>query len=166
MSIIFLCAVLFLNLSTMLSLKKISAGQNNPSGYAGAIVGSGSMESALSVNDFILIKGADAYQTEDIATYVAENGHLITHRVAAVTENGYIMQGDANNVSDGEIAGQRFMGRVVLVIPGIGGIIRGLLSPAGLAFSLFFPIGLIVLLRLIKQARETNCARGDDENAR
>jgi len=143
---VFLTAVLFLNISTLFALKKIKNGGYIKSGYACAIVGSGSMERAIFVNDLILIKGSSSYNKEEIATYVTENGTLITHRVKDVTDKGYIMQGDANNTSDGEISPQRFMGRVVFVIPGIGIIIRALLSPFGLFFSIAFPLGIVLFL--------------------
>ena len=95
-----LLSALFLNLSTLRSVSKIQSGALITSGYSSAIVGSGSMEPAVFVNDFLLIKSETLYQTEDIITYVSPKGGLITHRVKEVLDYGYIAQGDANNIPD------------------------------------------------------------------
>lgn len=140
---------LFLNISTLLSIDKIKKGESVTSGYFCAMIASGSMEPALSVNDLLLIKGARSYQNEDIVTYVSPRGSMITHRIKDLLEQGYITQGDANNISDGEIPAQRVLGSVVLVIPGVGGFINGILSPAGIILL----ICVFLLVRLFQRIR-------------
>jgi len=151
---IFLCISLFLNLYTRVSLGKIEDGYFIQSGYACAIVTSGSMENAVFKDDLILIKGASSYKKGEIATYVSEKGTLITHRVIEVTENGYVMKGDANNSPDGEISRQRFMGRVYFVVPAVGLVINELSSPVGLIFLAVFSIGLFLILKITKKPKK------------
>ena len=137
--LIAVCAVLlsalFLNLSTLWSVGRIQRGGLVTSGYFCAIIGSGSMEPTVFVNDMLLVKGDASYRAEDIITYVSPRGNLITHRVTEVLDYGYIAQGDANNIPDEEISGQRVLGKVVFVLPRAGAVIYGLLSPAGIILS-------------------------------
>ena len=151
-----LLSALFLNLSTLWSVREIKRGGSITSGYSCAIIGSGSMEPTVFVNDLLLVKSAASYHAEDIITYVSPQGGLITHRVKEVLDDGYIAQGDANNIPDEEISRQRVLGKVVFVLPRAGGIIDGILSPSGII--LLGCIGL--LLWLIQRIRR---AQNEDE---
>jgi len=148
LSLVALCVVLlsalFLNLSTLWSVCKIKQGGFVTSGYFCAIINSGSMEPAVFVNDLLLVKGTNSYQMDDIITYVSSRGSLITHRVKEVLGHGYITQGDANNMPDEEISGQKVLGKVVFIVPRIGGILDAILSPYGFAF-----LGCICLLLVL-----------------
>ena len=156
--IVVLLFALFLNLSTMWSIERIKDGKHVTNGYYSAIIGSGSMQPTLSINDMLIVKGDTSYQAGDIITYVSAHGNLITHRVVDVSDHEYIIQGDANNIPDVEISNQRFLGKVVLVLPGVGGIIYGILSPVGIAL-----LGSIcVLLLMIQKIKEDQ--REDDEH--
>ena len=127
-----LILTLLLNVFTLWSVGEIKRGKSVEFGYFCAIIGSGSMEPILSKNDLLLIKGVRSYQIEDIVTYVSPRGALVTHRIKELSEQGFITQGDANNIPDEAISGQRVLGRVVFVLPGAGSIIDGVLSPAGI----------------------------------
>ena len=140
---------LFLNLSTMWSIEKIKDGKYVTNGYYCAIIGSGSMQPALSVNDMIIVKSDTDYQRGDIITFVSTHGNLITHRVIDVLNHGYITQGDANNTPDAEVFSQRFLGKVVLVLPGVGGIVQGILSPAGIILLVSI-CGLFLLIQRVR----------------
>ena len=166
-SVVVLIFALFLNLATLWSVGKIQNGGLVTSGYFSAIVGSGSMEPTVFVNDFLLVQGNTDYQVDDIITYVSKQGGLITHRIKEVSKNGYITQGDANNTPDDEVFQQRVLGRVVFVLPGVGGVIEALLSPLGIAL-----LGCIVLLPWVIQwirrdqsAGEPNPERGASKDA-
>ena len=148
-----LLLVLFLNVSTLRSVGEIKRGGQVKDGYFCAIVGSGSMEPAVHVNDWLLVEGGGSYRAGDIITYVSTQGGLVTHRIREVSGNGYITQGDANNVSDGEISRQRVLGKVVFVLPGAGWLMDGLLSPVGIAL-LVCVCALVWLIRGIR--REVN----------
>ena len=144
-----LVAASFLNLSTLWAVGNVQRGGSVTYGYFSAIIGSGSMEPTVFVNDLLLIKSETSYRKDDVITYVSPKGGLITHRVKEVSDYGYIAQGDANNIPDEEISKQRVLGRMVFVIPGAGGVIDGILSPAGIAL-----LGCIcLLLHLIQRIR-------------
>ena len=151
---IFLSAALFLNISTMISMKKIQNGHFIQSGYSCAIVGSGSMRPEIFVNDLVIIQSVESYQKDEIATYVSEHGTLVTHRIKEISDSGYIMQGDANNTADGEVARQRIMGKVVFVVPGAGLVIRAFSSPVLLICFPLFSVGIILLVRTIRKIKE------------
>ena len=144
MLIIFLLFALFLNFSTLWAIERIKQDTSVNRGYFCAIVSSGSMEPVISVNDLLIIKGAADYKTDDIITYITPKGILVTHRIKQVLNNGYITQGEVNNIPDEDISAQRVMGKVVFIVPGIGRITNDILSPAGI--FLLTCIFLIVLL--------------------
>ena len=139
-----LLVVLFLNLSTLASAEKIRRGGVVTSGYFCAIISSGSMEPTVFVNDLLLVKNEALYQAEDIITYVSPQGNLITHRVKEVLEQGYLTQGDANNIPDEKIVEQRVLGKVIFVVPRAGAVVKGIFSPGGI--SLLGCIFLVVVL--------------------
>lgn len=122
-----------------------AAGVPHPTvfGYSLAVVASGSMEPALSVDDLILNHSQDDYEAGDIITF-ASGTSLTTHRIVEETDAGYITRGDANNTTDSApVAPQNVIGRVVGRIPGAGGLLAALRSPVGMALLLF--VGLILL---------------------
>ena len=157
--IVGLAAALLLNVSTLWSVHAIQRGGTVDSGFFCAIVGSGSMEPTIAIQDMLFIRGAKAYRMDDIVTYVSPRGTLVTHRITGISDDGYITQGDANNIPDEAVAGQRVLGRVWLVVPRVGGIINGMLSPVGLALG----ASVVLLVWLIQRMRrDQNEAKGDE----
>ena len=152
---------LLINIFTLWSVNQIKQGNSVKFGYFSAIIGSGSMEPAISVNDLLLIKGWESYQAGDIITYVSPKGALVTHRIKEVLDNGYITQGDANNIADEEVLRQRVMGRVIFVMPVAGGIIDGLLSPVGI----FILVCAFLLVWLIRRIRRDQNEIEDEEKS-
>jgi len=146
--VMILIAVLLINLSTRLTINKINNGGFVKTGYSCVIVVSGSMEPAIDVGDLLIVKGAESYNYGDVVTYLSENGSLITHRVEALSKDGYITHGDANNVSDGEIPAQRLLGKTAVILPGMGMAIRWFFSPVSIAFSACIVLLLWLIVRL------------------
>jgi signal peptidase I, archaeal type len=126
--------MLFVNISTIRAIDIIRRGGSVTGGYYCAIINSGSMEPSVSVSDLLLIKGGGEYEPNDIVTFMSKRGFLVTHRVTEVTDNGYITQGDSNNIPDEETESGRILGRVVFIIPGFGKMMGILLSPVTIAF--------------------------------
>lgn len=133
------------------SLYRIAAqrffGQTTPTvlGFSSAVVLTGSMADAIQPDDVIITHRQDAYKVGDIVTYQT-GGMSVTHRIIAVHENGYRTKGDANNTDDGaDIPQDAVVGKVVLVIPKIGAVIRFVRTPAGV-LSLLAVIGLLLEL--------------------
>ena len=152
--VLVLCTILFLNISTLLSIKKIENGDVVKTGFASAIVNSGSMEPALSKHDLIVVKAKSEYVEGDIVTFVANNGSFITHRVINVSESGLITQGDANNTPDSGINQQRILGEVILVVSSIGLIANLLSMPIGIVCIIAFPVCILIITHLIRKIRE------------
>jgi len=152
--IVFLNVILALNILTILSIKRVEDGQTIRWGYACAIVGSASMSGSLNVGDFVIIRSVDTYQKGDIASYVTEQGMLVTHRVEEVFESEYLMKGDRNNTSDGKIHRQRFLGRVDFIVPKVGLVGDVFLSPIGLVVLLSFPVGIYFIYYFAKKMKE------------
>lgn len=106
-------------------------------GCSAAVVASGSMEPALSVDDLIFNHEQECYGEGDIITF--QNGDsLTTHRIIEVTEKGYVTQGDANNTADlDEVPAQMVIGKVVCAIPYVGNVLALLKTPSGMALLIF-----------------------------
>lgn len=106
-----------------------------PFGYGMAVVLSGSMEPALSVDDLVLIHRQKSYVVGDIIVYQT-GSELIIHRIVAIEGDELTTQGDANNTPDAPITLSNVKGKMIGHIPGIGMFIRGLKTPAGVIFVL------------------------------
>lgn len=112
-------------------------------GYSTAVIVSGSMEPALSVDDLILSHAQDSYVEGDIITFHSGSS-LTTHRIAEVTEAGYITRGDANNAADLEVVPQdAVVGRVVGRVSHVGSVLAFLKTPLGML--LLFLAGILII---------------------
>lgn len=128
-------------------------------GYSTAIIASGSMEPALSVDDLILNHTQSSYAEGDIITF-RSGGSLTTHRIVDVTEDGYVTQGDANNAADLDtVSPEAVVGRVVGIIPHVGRAIAFLKTPFGM-MALVFTGFLLIELPLFFQKRR---GKADEE---
>lgn len=123
-------------------------------GYSTAVVASGSMEPALSVDDLILNHTEDSYGEGDIITF--QNGDsLTTHRIVEVTDEGYVTQGDANNTTDLDVVPLKaVIGRVVWAIPYVGSVLAFLKTPLGMVILIFTGLCIIELPFFLQRRRE------------
>lgn len=126
-----IAALLLCNVYTIVLRTAFDVLQPSVFGVSTAVVITGSMEPAVSVNDMVVIHEQESYEPGDIVSYQS-GSMLVTHRVTAVTDGGYITRGDANNTDDGEIAKEAVVGKVVLVIPKVGYAIAFLQTPLGM----------------------------------
>lgn len=114
-------------------------------GYSTAVVISGSMSGSIEINDMIIIHAEDTYTTGDVITFYSGNS-LVTHRIVGETERGFITKGDANNAADlYPVLITDVVGKVVLVLPGIGVIIEALRTPLGMTVLLGIALCMILL---------------------
>ncbi len=112
-----------------------------PFGYGAAVVLSGSMEKALSVNDLVIVRETDSYEIGDIVVY--QNGRiLVVHRIIAKDGETVITQGDANNVPDEPVEISRLKGKVVAHVPAVGLLVNALKTPAGILIVLIAAVAL------------------------
>lgn len=123
-------------------------------GFSTAVVASGSMEPALSVDDLVLNHTEDSYGQGDIITF--QNGNsLTTHRIVEVTDKGYVTQGDANNTVDLDVIPPKaVVGRVVWAIPYVGSMLAFLRSPLGMVILIFTGLCIIELPFFLQRRRE------------
>ena len=99
-----------------------------PFGYGIAVILSGSMEPALSVNDLIIVKASAKPEIGDVVVY--ESGqNLVVHRVIQMNENQIITQGDANNAADEPFSKDQVIGVVRTRVRGAGRLVEWIRKP-------------------------------------
>ena len=129
--IIIICGgILGLNLYTANASKLIGNQLPMPFGYGWAVVLSGSMEPAISVNDLIIVSENAPYAVGDTVVY-QQGRMLVVHRVTAIDGDMVTTQGDANNVADAPINKSAVKGTVVAVVPKVGAAISLVKTPIG-----------------------------------
>lgn len=99
-----------------------------PFGVGTALVLSGSMEPALSVDDMIIVKSQEDYQTGDVVVYQS-GSTLVVHRIIAMEDGMVTTQGDANNAPDAPVELASVKGKVVGQIKNVGSFVRLLKAP-------------------------------------
>ena len=96
-------------------------------------VATGSMEPVIAPGDAVVVAPAqpEKLQAGDIIQFRRE-GMTVVHRIVEVTETpegelAFVTRGDNNNAPDTDpVAAQDVLGRVVLVVPGLGKFSVGL----------------------------------------
>ena len=124
-------------------------------GYQMYTVISGSMEPALPVGSLVYVKyqEPESIEKKDIIAFYGSNdsSSIITHRVVynKKLSGEFVTKGDANKEKDmNPISYNQYMGKVVLMIPVIGGVAQTLTTGSG-KLVLFSFIGLILLLEIV-----------------
>lgn len=124
-------------------------------GYSQLVVTSGSMEPAFSAGDMIVVHAEDEYALGDIVTFRNESGSLVTHRIVAITEGGFVTKGDANNVEDEELlTAESIVGKLVCCVPMIGSFLLFLRTPVGVGALVIVGFLLVELPALLGTVRE------------
>ncbi len=100
-----------------------------PLGFGASVVLSGSMESALSVDDLVIIRKTQAIDINDIVVYQDGNS-LVIHRVIEIDGDKITTKGDANNTADAPIDRSLVKGVLVCAVPYVGAIVGFLRQPA------------------------------------
>lgn len=150
---VFLALVLAANLWLILSRVWLKEPIPSVLGFTPVYVLSGSMEPVCSAGDLILIHPSPAYEPGDVVTF-QEEGELITHRIIAETKEGFWVQGDANNVRDEKpVKSESVIGKVVLILPGVG------------RAAIFFRSlrGLMLLASIVLVTAILTCRRREEE---
>lgn len=114
-------------------------------GWGQAVVVSGSMEPEIPVGSLLLIREQPSYAVGDIVTYLDSDGNLVTHRLVSLADGMAVAKGDANNTEDTPVPDSQILGRVRLVLPGVGSVIQWMQSPAGIFLLLLLIVALILL---------------------
>jgi signal peptidase len=85
--------------------------------------------------DFLMVSAQGTYRAGDIVAYkvpLAEvgAGHVVVHRIKSVEDAQFVIQGDNNPEPDPwHLATADMVGRAVVRVPGLGGVIEILLTP-------------------------------------
>ncbi len=140
-----LAALLVCNLYLIAAQRLFGVEHPTVFGVTTAVVASGSMSPALEVDDLILIHAQDDYAPGDVITF-SSGSNLVTHRIMAKTEAGFVTQGDAKNTSDLErVSLEHVVGKVVWRLPGAGRVLGYLRTPLGLMCLVLLGILLMAL---------------------
>lgn len=143
MLMLLLVFLLLCNIYVIMAKKITGSMTADVFGFSMAVVASGSMEPALSVNDVIIIKEQENYGEGDIITF-AQGNSLVTHRILEKSQTGFITKGDANNVPDAkEVKMEDVVGKTVFVIPAAGKWIAYDRTPLGMMLLVF--VGMLIL---------------------
>lgn len=150
---VLLCLVLLLNL--WLLVARFFFHQELPKvfGFSQAIVVSGSMEPSFSAGDMLLYRECEAYNEGDVVIF-RSNGAYVTHRIVGKEAGGFITKGDANNTADQSLADPAWIeGKMVAVIPGIGGLLTFLRTPLGLLILIVVGIALLEAPAIVNRCK-------------
>ena len=118
----FLATIVIVSFYTLMSVKVFKKDYVNLFGYTYFVIASGSMAPAIDVNDIIVVKLNDEYNTNDVVTY-RDEGTFITHRVTNVYTDTITTKGDANNTEDKIVKKEDVIGKVAFIVSA-GAIIR------------------------------------------
>lgn len=95
-----------------------------------------------------MVHPADFYKVGESISYYLISGNqaeIITHRITAIGDNVYVTKGDANQINDRELVPARLViGKVVMVIPGLGYVLSFVKSFWGTILTIWLPVALIV----------------------
>lgn len=115
-----------------------------------------SMNPDITQNDIVVVVPTDTMSLEigDVITYklyMEGKDYMFTHRIVNI-ENGIIMtKGDNMPESDGyDVMSKDVVGRVVGIIPYIGGLIRFVHTTTGYLIFIFIP-SILLIIREIKR---------------
>ena len=125
-------------------------------------VQSGSMEPRYPVGSLIYVKQVDAgtLQPGDVITFRLDADTLATHRIVAVTEDGFRTKGDANAAEDGGMVRRSdVMGTPVFTIPGLGYLASFLQSLPGKYLTAAAGAVIALMLFLSDLLGQKNAAR-------
>lgn len=100
----------------------------------------------INVGDGVMIKILEESTEIDKGDIIAYRlgEHIIVHRVKKVVgKDSYITQGDNNDTDDGNpIPRDRVVGEMVLLLPGISGILETIRTPIGFVFFFIFVLAM------------------------
>jgi len=117
-------------------------------GYEVKVVQSGSMEPAIQVGSIVIIVPETAYKVGDVITFGPDTRKQIpiTHRIAEVTDGGFVTKGDANENTDPQPVAERdVIGRVAYSVPYIGHVVAFARTKLGYWLLVGLPAAAIIL---------------------
>jgi signal peptidase len=117
----------------------------------------GSMEPAIPVGSVVVIKPVDpeTLKIGDIICFTLTEPTSITHRIANVTDEGFITKGDANEDPDQwTVRKENVIGKVIFTIPFIGYLGYFVRTPTGFILLIVVPASVIIIMEIRNIAKE------------
>jgi signal peptidase len=109
------------------------------------------MEPAIPVGGIVVIKPVDpeTLKIGDIICFTLTEPTSITHRIANITNEGFITKGDANEDPDQWIVKkENVIGKVILTVPFIGYLGYFVRTPTGFILLIVIPASLIIIIEI------------------
>jgi signal peptidase len=125
------------------------------------IVAGASMEPTLRRGDLVIARQSESYQVGDIVTYRHPTVGPVIHRVIAVDDGKYTLQGDANTWTDSyHPSSEEVLGAAWIHLPAVGRLLTWLRLPPVLGF-LALVISVLVVSMIWPRRDEQEAARED-----
>jgi signal peptidase I len=126
-----------------------------------------SMEPRFHTGDLVLVRSQSSYHVGEIVAYHSTVFHtVVLHRIIGRAGARYVFKGDNNNFSDFEHpAGSQLIGALWLHIPGAGGRLASLRSPALVGALVGFGMFLFAGAAFTQRQRRRRRQRRAAENA-
>lgn len=105
---------------------------------------SGSMESSINIDDYVIVKVTKDVDLDDIISFKTDD-MVVTHRIIEIDDENVVTKGDANNVADNPIKKEQIIGKVVHIGRNYGKIVKVISEPT--VFISFFVT--IILFNLV-----------------
>ena len=113
------------------------------------VVLSGSMEPNIHTGSVCFVNSKASYdevEVGDVIAFKTTTGVMVTHRVIEETAEGFVTQGDANDVPDGIITTRsNFGGETIFSVPQIGYAMVALQKPANIAIVIVIILAILAL---------------------
>lgn len=135
-------------------LTESNIGKNSfPKAY---VVESGSMEPSIPTRGLVLTLPSKTYSIGDVITFEQKKGDVVTHRLYEnLSTKEYKTKGDANEDLDvGTVSSDQVVGKVVLVIPGVGKAVNSAKTPQGFILLVIVPATIVIYEELRSLARQ------------
>ena len=145
---------------TIALLDIITSTDNLPKGIKFYTMETNSMDPIILVNSLFITKPYPFYQINEIVTFeFPGNKEIVTHRIVNLSKQNnqtyYITKGDNNDLVDRRlIPPENIFGKVIIVIPFLGWLVRFIQTKLGLAILVVIPATLVArkeILIIIKE---------------
>lgn len=98
-------------------------------GYTYFEIVSGSMEDAIQIKDYVIVKiDKNDLEKDDIISFKYE-GVIVTHRIIDINNDEILTKGDNNNIEDHPITYEDVIGKVVYIDKKIGRLLDKVSNP-------------------------------------
>lgn len=123
---------------------------------------SNSMQPTFSAGDMVVVDSRSRMHLGDVVAYRSPlNGQTITHRTIKIFPDNSMLQTQGDNLASPDSAINRSLvvGRVVLVVGGLGRLTDNLRHPIGFIVGVILPITIVLVAELMQLATRLNTQR-------